>query len=176
MRPISLLILVAIVGGGAYVFFFKPEWIGMAEKKAKETLLGYGPATSPREAMEKFHKAVKERKYDYAALYCSGDYAAKLINATTAAAKLGAAIDRVNTQIDEKGFKSPKITQVLLTLDPYPNIFKIGDVKESKDPGIASGTFISDMEPLPLIPNNELTGMDPKMFTELPKGGFAHAL
>src|SRR5262249_30280330 len=29
---------------------------------------------------------------------------------------------------------------------------------------------------LPLIPNNELTGMDPKMFTEVGKGGYAHAL
>ncbi len=175
MRPITLLILVALVGGGAYVFFFKPEWIGLAEKKAKEAIQrieGYAPAKSPREAMEQFHKAVQKRRYDAAAIYCSGDYAAKLKKASGSAV-----IDKLNNQIAEKGFPSPKITQVLLMLDPYPNIFKTGEVKEAKEKEVAYGMFVPDMtEPLPPIPNNELTGMDPKVFVELGNGGFGHAL
>jgi len=171
MRLISLLILVAIVGFGAFVFFVKPEWIGMAKKKAEETiqgLKGYGPAKSPRDAAEKFLKAVKERKYDYAATYSTKDYADKLVKLHAGASSLGEAIDKLNSYLEEKQFKSDKTTQLLFLLDPFPaEYLKFVDVKEVKgkndDKGKQYGIFAFTP---PAFPEgyrpNELSKLDPK--------------
>jgi hypothetical protein len=136
MRLISLLILVAIVGGGAFVFFFKPEWIGMAKKKVGEAIQthieGYGPAKSQREAMDQFLKAVKARNYKAAAVYSTKEYAEELTKAHDGARALGNAIDSVSSYLEEKQLGSDKATQLLVMLDPFPAAYLEGSVKEVK--------------------------------------------
>ena len=178
MRPISLLILVAIVGGGAYVFFFKPEWIGMAKKKAEEAIRehveGYGPAKSPREACEQFLKAVQARNYKAAAVYSTKDYADKLIKSHDGARSLGKAIDNVNSYLDDKGFNADKSIHLLLLLDPFPAAYlKIGDVKEIKgkneEKSKQMGVFVFTPPTMTEAYNpNELKGLDQKLFFAFP--------
>jgi hypothetical protein len=167
MRLISLLILVAIVGGGAFVFFFKPEWIGMAKKKIGEAIQthieGYPPAKSQREAMDQFLKAVKARNYKAAAVYSTKDYADELIKAHDGARALGNAIDSVSSYLEEKQLGSDKATQLLVMLDPFPAAYLEGSVKEvEKDKKLAAFLF-----KLPAFPQgyrpNELGSLDPKI-------------
>jgi hypothetical protein len=172
MRLISLLILVAIVGGGAFVFFFKPEWIGMAQKKAKEAFQthveGYGPAKSPREAMDQFLKAVKARNYNAAAVYATKDYAEELTKAHDGARALGEAIDKVSSYLEEKQLGSEKATQLLVMLDPFPAAYLEGSVKEvkgKKDENakqVAAFLFKPPAFPQGYRPD-ELRSLDPKI-------------
>jgi hypothetical protein len=168
MRLISLLILVAIVGGGAYVYFFTDLFKKAGEEAGKriQELKGYGPAKSPREAMEKFLKSAQERQYKYAATYASKDYADKLLKLHDGARALGTAIDNVKSYLDDKQFGSDKTTQLLFMLDPFPAAYlKIGDVKEVKgkkdDKGKHVGIFVFT-PPMPAYRPNELSGLDPK--------------
>jgi hypothetical protein len=146
MRGIYVLILVAIVGFVGFVFIFKPDWVRKAKKEVEAGiqvhLEGYGPAKTPREAMDQFLKAIKERNYKAAATYSTHDYADKLTRAHTACRSLGQAIDTLNNYIDEKGFKNDKCTELLLTLDPFPPYLKIVDQKEVRDKQV--GAFILD--------------------------------
>ena len=177
MKLVSLIILAAIVGGIAYVLVFQRDWLF---KKGGEVVLsaqGYTAAKTPRDAMEKFVKAVKERNYNAAAVYCTNEYADKLKKAHTAAKALGSEIDTVSSYVDEKGFRNDKTTFLLRALDPFPTNIKIGKVEDAKDKTPAFGIFV--LEPLPAFDNpaaivnmqQEVSGLDPKMFVL-----YSHAL
>ncbi len=166
MRLVSVLILVAIVGGIAFVFVYRPDWISKAKKegeKALQAAQGYTAAKTPREAMEQFLKAVKDRDYKAAAIYATSEYSDQLIKAHAAARELGVAIDTLNTFLDSKGFKNDKTTQLLFMLDPFPPYLKIEGVKEVK--GKTVGVFSFDP---PKITEGyrpeELQCIDPKLF------------
>jgi hypothetical protein len=136
MRLISLLILVAIVGFGAYVYFCT-DWLSKAKKEVDKAIRthveGFGPAKSPREAMDQFLKAVKKRNFKAAAVYSTKDYADALIKSHDGASALGDEIDYVRSYLDDKQLASDKTTQLLFLLDPFPAAYlEVGDVKEVK--------------------------------------------
>lgn len=161
----SLIVLLAIVGGAGFVLIFKRDWLFSKVKEGTQLLEGYTPAKSPREAMELFMKAVKARNYDAASKYVTGEYEEKLRKAHAGASELGGLIDAINLTIDDKGFKDEKITFVLYNLDPFPNNFKVGDVKETKDKDKALGAFVLEQINLGSAPPPEIKPLDFKMFT-----------
>jgi len=165
MRLVSVLILVAIVGGIAYFLIFRKDDVrklGKEVQTAVQTHLeGYGPAKTPREAMDQFLKAIKERNYKAAAVYSTSDYADKLTRAHTACRSLGQAIDTLNNYIDDKGFKNDKCTQLLLILDPFPPYLKIADQKEVK--GQQVGAFILELPQITEGYQQAPNGLDKKL-------------
>ncbi len=171
MRLTSLIVLLAIVGGAAFCLIHGPtrEMIFGKAKELGQQARGFGVAKTPREAVDLFVRAVKERDYAAAAKYCSGDYADKLRKAHAGASELGGIIDGINSQIDDKGFKQDEITILLGALDPFPSNLKIGDVKELKDKegkskDLAATVFLPEINPnLQPIRATELQSLDQKM-------------
>src|SRR5262245_549543 len=129
MRLTSLLVLLAIVGGGIYVVFFT-DWL----KKGEDILKGYHDAKSPQEAMDLFRKAIQARQYETAAKYCTGAYAEQLKRAHTAAREMGTTIDQLYAQMEKKGFNSDKAVSALNKLDAFPTWFKVKlTLKQNED-------------------------------------------
>lgn len=132
-RILGLLVLVALVGGGAYVFLFK-------KTDAERTVKGYKKAETPQVAADMFKEAVKNRDYDMAALYCTAGYAEQLKRGGAAAKKLGTAIDNLSYQLNERKLARDEVKLVLALLDPFPKDIQITVGKESG--GTAEGTIV----------------------------------
>jgi hypothetical protein len=155
-----VLVLVAVVGGGYWFFggldgFF--EWKG-----------GFGPATTPEQAMEKFRDAIQQRKYRWAAKYCTKDYADVLVKADGPAANLGEIIDKIQTYMEKIDRKTDQTVLLLQSLDPFPGNFKVQGAVKTVNDREAVGVFA--WEPVILSSNNAvlaqttLSGIDFKMF------------
>lgn len=90
------------------------------------TAAGYTPAKSPAEAMDKFREAIQARKYKFAAVYVTKDYADMLDRTHEGAAELGAVLDKIRNYGKEQGILTDKTTFFLKQLDPFPKNFKAG--------------------------------------------------
>src|SRR5947209_15356607 len=135
MRLTSLIILLALVGGGIYVVFYT-DWL----KKGQEAVQGYHDAKTPQEAMDLFRKAIQNRKYDTAARYVTAAYGEQLKRAHTAASEMGEVIDKLYKQMKNKGYNPDKAVTVLNMLDAFPTWFKVKDTPKEKD-GKAYGIY-----------------------------------
>lgn len=131
---IILLVVVAVGGGAAYLFIFKP---GKASRLAK----GYKPADTPQVAADMFVKAIKDRDYDIAADYCSAGYAEQLKRGHDAAKALGVALDNCVYQINERGLMRDEMKAAFYRLDPFPKDIGVVVGKESGDACAATLTF-----------------------------------
>src|SRR5689334_5162318 len=120
MRVIWLVVILAIIGGGVYVFVFHKDWIMGKVEEGKRSLKGYTPAKTPGEALDKFQKAVDERDYEAAALYCGGDIGKELKKGAKQAEEMGKAIDKLQETMKTNNVKSDNATAVLLLLEPFP--------------------------------------------------------
>src|SRR5262249_13217264 len=125
MRLTSLLILLAIVGGGIYVVFYTDLL-----KRGEEWARGYKDATTPLEAMDSFKRAITDRRFTMAAKYCTGDYAEQLKRADEAARAMGTLIDGLYTKMQNKGYESDKSVATLNKLDLFPTWFKVKGTPE----------------------------------------------
>src|SRR6266404_4690166 len=104
MGRLIVIVLGVVIIGGVAAYFLMP---GVKEKvdKAKLAATGYGPAEKPLECLDRFRKAIEERKYDVAAdEYLTGPYAEQMKKAAEAAEKLGKAIDDLQHQIKAKDY------------------------------------------------------------------------
>lgn len=144
MRLTSLILLAAVVGGVGYVIIFQRDWALGLFKKGAQAAKGYSPAKTPNEAVTKFLKAVKDRDYSSASIYCSKDYADQLVETNTAAREIGTRLDNLNDYIAEKGFTNDKTTQLFSRLDPFPNKLKIGAVNYKEGESKARGGYAPD--------------------------------
>jgi len=164
MRLVTLLILVAIGGAVGYVVFF--QWGTVKDWFSKGTLAaqGYTPAKTPSDAMEQFVKAITDRNYRAAAVYCAGDYGEYLQKANDGAAAVGADVDKVSNLMLEKGLRTDKCEVLLLLVDPFPPKFRVREVKK-KDEQKALGTFHAELGPAlgQVDLTSELKTMDPKV-------------
>ncbi len=148
MRVVSLIILLVIVGAIGFVIL---KW-DYFKKKARESYLtaqGYTPAQKPKEALEKFLDAIKNRHYDGAARYCSGDYADQLVALHIPASTLGEKAERLGRYLKEKQFDSEKTTELLYWLEPFPGPWKIKEVIHKEGEDFAVGIMIPDFSPPP---------------------------
>lgn len=133
-NAIILLVVLALGGGAAYLFIFKP---GQASRLAK----GYKPADTAQAAADMFTKAVKARDYDIAADYCAKEYGEQLKRGHDAAKALGTALDNLTYQLTERGLMRDEMKSVLLGLDPFPKDITILVGKESGENCAATLTF-----------------------------------
>jgi len=115
MRVSSLVILLAIVGGIAYVAMFT-DWFSKGRNLAE----GYTAAKTPEEAVTLFAKAVKARRAKVAAMYCTEAYAEQLKKAHEAVAEVGPTVDKIREYAKNKGWQTDKALAVLHYFDPLP--------------------------------------------------------
>lgn len=145
-------IALTLMGVIGYGWFNKDTLWGIFDKGVA-TATGYGPAKTPVEAMDYFHKAIQDRKYNVAANYTTNDYAAQLKRAHPGASAIGAHADSIRAFATEKGFMSDRLKYALNQLDPFPKNFKTGPA-----PAVvgdkATGTYI--WEPLKFDTANPL--------------------
>jgi hypothetical protein len=196
MRLVSLLVLIALVGGAAYVWFFQRDWLFQKADEAKRLAQGYTAAKTPSAAVDNFTKAINKRDYEAAAIYCSADYAELLKKAHKAAQALGEAIDSVTGAMDRHNIDSPNSQFVLSLLDPFPTSLKVvsvekqgdeskkGDKKgkdkhksdkkgedagqsEEKGENLAIGVFSLGLPPAPRADLGKDWGLDPRMIRTL---------
>lgn len=135
---IIVVVLIAAVGGGVY-FFGGPD--GFLAWKG-----GFTPATTPEEAMEKFREAIQQRKYRWAAKYCTKDYAEILVKSDGAAARMGDLIDKIRDYMLSKNLQTDQAQLLLYYLDPFPSNFKVKGAVRAVNDKEAIGAF--ELEPL----------------------------
>lgn len=144
MKLTSLIILGALVGGGAYLFIAKPAWFQNLLSKGEGLATGYVPAQTPTEAMDLFAKAIKNRKFSTAAQYVTGNYADQLKRGHEAAAEMGTVIDGIWEYAKNKGFDSDSAMVMLLKLDPFPPHFTVSGAPVKKGDTKAVGALKMD--------------------------------
>jgi hypothetical protein len=180
---IALLIILGLIGGGVYVIVVKPEWVMPYVKQAQREAMGYKPAKTPQEALDRFASAVKDRDYETAATYLSGDYAEQMSKGAKAARSLALAIDNLSSfMVDEKKMSSAKVKLALHQLEPFPKLIKPVEVKESQSGDTATAYLLEDVDAPteivteswsidPLIPRALVRGWPAKVPVELRKEG-----
>jgi hypothetical protein len=144
MRVFWLVVILAVIGGGIYVFVFHKDWIMGKVEEGKRSLKGYTPAKTPGEVLDKFTKAIDERDYESAALYCDGDFAAELKKGAAAAKEMATAIDDLQDTMKKYNVKSDNATYVLLLIEPFPKKIKFDQVKHTEGEDKGSAVFIDD--------------------------------
>jgi hypothetical protein len=163
---VSLIITVLLAG---YLGLFQREfvkgWFGKMTRHAK----GYSPAATPREALDKFRDAIRDRDYDTAATYCGGDYAELMRKSATAASSLGNTIDSLRDNMEEFGVKSDRTRLVLALLEPFPTNFKVTQVKEQGEDR-AYATIVEEGGAPIHLDRYENWNIDPLMIRSLAKG------
>jgi hypothetical protein len=127
MRSILAIVLLGAAGGGGYYLWKHNGDVNKAAADVKRDLggavdqaSGYPDAKTPKEAGDLFRKAIKERKYDMAARYCTDKYAEMLRKGDQGAAKFGEAIDNVSYQMSQRSVMTDEMKIVLFCLDPFP--------------------------------------------------------
>jgi hypothetical protein len=165
MRFVTFLLILALIGGAAYVAIFHWDDVQNLFAKGKRVVEGYKPAKTPSAAMDQFIKAIDKRDYETASLYCTGEYAEHLKKAHEAANAVGSKVDSVWAFVKEKGLHTDKVEVLLLRLDPFPKKFRVNDVKKDEKSGKTFGTFHADLgdawRTAGLV--QELSRMDPKV-------------
>ena len=135
-------VVLTLMGVIGYGWFNKDTLWGIFDKGVA-TATGYGPAKTPVEAMDYFHKAIQDRKYNIAANYTTKEYGAQLKRAHPGASALGAHADSIRSFAKEKGFMNDRLTYALNQLDPFPRNFHPGPAPVvAGDKAI--GTFIGE--------------------------------
>ena len=133
-KLIVLLALAGVVGGGIYLYVYKKKEV----KELVDSAKGYPEAKTPKEAADYFRKAIKERKYDTAAKYCTEKYAEILRKGDDAAEKLGKAIDNVAYQMTERSVMTDEMRIILYGFDPFPKDIIITVSKETEKEAVAT--------------------------------------
>ncbi len=133
-RTVILVVVLGLLAGGAYLFFFK----------SKDTLRfakGYKKADTPQVAADMFTKAIKDRDYESAADYTTRDYAEQLRRGHKAANKMATNLDNMMYQMEKRDFLRDESKYVLFQLDPFYKDFAIAVSKEAGDKAEAVLTF-----------------------------------
>jgi hypothetical protein len=127
---------------------------------------GYTAAKTPTEAMDKFRDAIQNRKYKYAKVYVTKDYADMLERANTAAYDIGTKLDRIREFGKNNGILTDKTAIFLNRLDAFPKNFGSGkapEMKGDKAYGKYEWTFVEKGVPFDQIAN-ELKSLDAEMY------------
>lgn len=120
-RIITIVGLLVVVCIGGYLFLFKREAVGELADSAR----GYPRASTPQECVDNFKKAIKDRKYDKAAKYCTKEYAEQLRRGAEAGQELGTAIDDLSHRMKNDGVMTSEIEWILFINDPLPPDLKL---------------------------------------------------
>ena len=133
-RYITMGIVLLVLVVGVYIAVFKR---GMVARTAK----GYKAAETPQVAADMFKKAIEEREYEYAADYCTQDYAEQLKRGSAAAREYAVALDNLIYQMKERDLIRDETKLAFYLLDPFPKDITITVGKESGDSATATIVF-----------------------------------
>lgn len=120
MRKIIVLAVAAVVVAAAgYLFLFKKKELGSMVDSAS----GYPEATTAKECVDLFRKAIKERSYKMAAKYVTTPYGDELRKGADAGYELGKEIDDLVSRMKNDGVMTDEMRLVIFYYDPfYPDI------------------------------------------------------
>jgi hypothetical protein len=96
------------------------------------SMMGFPPAKTPAEAMDKFRDAIQARKYTTAARYCTKPYKELLERAEPGATQIGSVLDKIYGYAKDNGYVTDKLTFAVYQLDPFPRNFTSGKAPEVK--------------------------------------------
>lgn len=152
---IVVLMAVAVVIIGAYLFMFKRTEVVRAAK-------GYKNAETPQVAADMFKKAIENRDYDMAAHYCTADYAEQLRRGAKSASDMGEAMDDLTYQLKEHALMRDEVKIVLHALDPFPKEIQITVSKENGDNAEAAIVFTQPL--LTAQPTSGVWALKPEIY------------
>jgi hypothetical protein len=106
------------------VLYFIPDYRPKMVQSWIRSAQGFSPAKTPKEALDKFKKAIKARDYESAALFCTAEYAEQMHKCAKQARELGKSIDDLaHTIRDVAKLDTPKGMYTLALLEPFPPDF-----------------------------------------------------
>lgn len=112
---------------------------------------GYGPASTPDEALDKFKKAVKARNYTAASEYLGGPYGEQMQRGADAAKELGKAIDGLGAAADKRGIKlTDKVKAWLIAVEPFPTGFDVTNVQMQGEDQASATLTIKTVRSVPV--------------------------
>ncbi len=133
-----IVLLVLLGGGGAAVYYFVIQKKTINDvKDTIDEFSGYPDAKTAQEAVDLYAKAIKNRKYDTAAKYCTNDYGEQLRRGAIAAKELGTSIDDLRSRLNDSGVMHSEMDVVLYWIDPLPPSVKITLGKSKENEAIA---------------------------------------
>ncbi len=160
VRTLALLVVIGALIAVAIVY---RSWVFNQFDTANRWRTGFRPAETPNDAMEKFRDAIQQRKYSWAASYCTKDYADLLIKCDGPAAHLGAIIDKIRDYMEANKLQNDQCQALLFYIDPFPRRFKVQGVPKQINDREAVGAFV--WEPLPNVSLDQFRGsVDAGMF------------
>jgi hypothetical protein len=134
------------------------------------SVMGFPPAKTPAEAMDKFREAIQARKYTTAARYVTKPYKELLERANPGATEMGAVIDKIYGYAKDNGYVTDKLAFAMYRLDPFPRNFKSGkppEVKGDKAYGQYQWEDPPDLKNKNVVFDQEWKSMDPAMFRNI---------
>jgi hypothetical protein len=135
-----LLVVAAIVG--LVVFYFVPSARPAFVKRWFWAGQGLKAASTPRETLDKFQEAIKNRKYEAAVeLYLGGPYKEELRLVAEKAEEYGQSVDNLMYNLKEVAkISSPRSEFTLGWIDPFPKEMKVEDftAEDEKNPDLAT--------------------------------------
>lgn len=135
LNLILVLLLIAVIGTCAAAWF---DLVTVpVVSNVAWNMKGYGEASNPDEAIEKYNKALEDRNYNAAARYLDGDYQIQFRKQAKMASKLASAIDNFRSTAKDRGINSDKIEDILNRVEPYPKRITAKDVKKTDDKATA---------------------------------------
>jgi hypothetical protein len=120
-RIITIVAILAVLGIGGFLYLFKRE----AVLNLVDSARGYPDAKTPQECVDNFKTAIKDRKYDKAAKYCTKEYAEQLKKGADAGNEVGTAIDDLTHRMKNDGVLTSEIEFILFINDPLPPDLKL---------------------------------------------------
>lgn len=129
-KKILVATLASVLLFGGYMLLFQREQLfGLVGIS-----VGYGPAQTPEESIEKFKKALKARNYDQAVNYVGGPYRDELQSKAAAAKALGKAIDGLGGAATKNKIPLTNTVKVMLvSVEPFPTAFDVSALKKTGD-------------------------------------------
>ena len=114
-RGIILALLGVVLAGVGYLVIFKKKQLGQLADSAS----GFPDAKSPKEAVDLFRKAIKERSYKMAAKYCTKPFADDLLKGAEAGTALGEQIDALVSRMNDDKVMTDELRLILFYYDPF---------------------------------------------------------
>jgi hypothetical protein len=158
-------VLLLLVAAGVGLAVLQPPFVVDAWYMVK----GYGPASTPEEAVERFSKALEARNYHAAARYLEGDWPSNLRRVADKAEKVYKGVDSLRSVASDHGVKPEKTEPELLRLEQLPKKLGTKDWKKSEDSATVTLTYDWDSRYAPARSNKvALKKVDGKWKLELP--------
>jgi hypothetical protein len=130
MRVLNLVIVLVVIAaiGACVVAYFDIAPVPVLSDVAWK-IKGYGAASTPDEALDRFKKGLEARNYLAASRFLDGDYQIQFRKQAKVSEKLAKAIDNFRSAGQDRSLIDPRVEAILAVLEPWPKSISIKDVK-----------------------------------------------